>query len=49
MKQAEGTSLIEKWADLARLRQDVIGLTKAATGGQEFTDCSDIGLDRRLA
>lgn len=49
MKQAEEINVIEKWIDMVRSREDVVGKTKAAKTGEEFTTCGDIELDYRVA
>jgi hypothetical protein len=49
MEQKEEAKLIDEWADQVRSRQGIIGRTKAAETGEEFTTCGDIQLDNRVA
>jgi len=49
MKQLDEAKAIEKWVDLVRARQEIIGHTKEAETGEEFTTCGDIELDNGVA
>ena len=41
--------LIEQWVKLVRSRRELIGRTKEAETGEEFTTCGDLESDNRVA
>jgi len=46
---SEETESIKRWVEAVRSRHDVIGKTKLAETGEEFTTCGDLELDNRVA
>ena len=49
MKKLDEAEVINKWVDLVRSRLNIIGYTKEAETGEEFTTCGDIELDNQVA